>query len=246
MCKFFSFISDGKGNIYYFNYLIRELIREGVLNYQQDSHTSISTYHGFTGKKEDHMNKYEYNPLTKHLKIDQLNTINDSENIREQCLALDFKTIVPELIIKDIINPFKIQRGNTVTKAEIKLLKQWICVNNLIYDSIRYSMYGYGSIYDSVKTSIQGSVCDFVYDFVDSYVTRSICNSDSTYAYISSFFSIIKWKGIKHEKYKNPFQSGADLWELGLFPNFNEGIWRLHAGEDAKTVYETRTVYEMK
>jgi len=37
----------------------------------------------------------------------------------------------------------------------------------------------------------------------------------------------------------NPFQSGIDLWKRGLVPSF-DGIdtWRLHAGKDARVVYE--------
>ena len=40
-------------------------------------------------------------------------------------------------------------------------------------------------------------------------------------AYISSFFDIPKWKGIKHKKGSNPFQSCITLWEKGLVPSFD-------------------------
>ena len=33
-------------------------------------------------------------------------------------------------------------------------------------------------------------------------------------------------------------QSGIDLWEAGLVPSFDGKAWRLHAGKNAKIVYE--------
>ena len=69
MCEFFSLVSDGNGNPMYFNWEQRL----GILNKEKefknvesaDSHTSIASFYGFTGEKEDKLNKYEYNPITK-------------------------------------------------------------------------------------------------------------------------------------------------------------------------------------
>ncbi len=44
MCQFFSTVSDGKGNMYYFDYEIRKRIINGELNYKTDSHSSIIEY----------------------------------------------------------------------------------------------------------------------------------------------------------------------------------------------------------
>jgi len=30
------------------------------------------------------------------------------------------------------------------------------------------------------------------------------------------------------------------LWEMGIVPSFDGKAWKLHAGEDAKTIYEWR------
>jgi len=39
---------------------------------------------------------------------------------------------------------------------------------------------------------------------------------DSVGAYTGNFFSINKWKYIKHKKGEYPYQSAVDLWKNGL------------------------------
>ena len=63
MCKFFSIVSDAKGNFYYFDWKQRQEILKGKIKESADSHTSIADFYGFKGQKEDKLNKYEYNPL---------------------------------------------------------------------------------------------------------------------------------------------------------------------------------------
>lgn len=200
MCEFFSLISDGKGKIYYFDAKVRKEIIASKSEYSNtDSHTSIADYFGFKGAKEDKMNKYEYNPLTKEFTIDQINTTDDSAKVEKKCKKLDFKLIVPELVTKPIIHPFVgIPERKRVTKKEILLLKKWASVRDSMWDSV----------------------------------------GASVWAYISSFFDIPKWKGIKHKKGSNPFQSCITLWEKGLVPSFDGKIWRLHSGPNAKIIYE--------
>ncbi len=135
MCQFFSCVSNGQGKMYYFDWELRKKVLSGELqNYNPDSHTSIADYFGFKGSKEDTLNKYEFDPLTKKFKIDQVNTKNDSRLIKKQCLKLDFSTIVKPLIIKPIINPFDKKRKR-ITKKDLLLLKQW--------DSVWDSVWGY-------------------------------------------------------------------------------------------------------
>ena len=76
------------------------------------------------------------------------------------------------------------------------------------------------------------SVWDSVWDSVWASVW------DSVWGYVSSFFLLEAWKGVKHEKGENPFQSCIDLWEAGIVPSFDGKIWRLHAGKNAKIVWE--------
>ena len=161
MCEFFSCVSDGKGKIMYFDWELRKKILNKELDYEPDSHTSIADYFGYKGKKEDKLNKYEYNPLTKKFTIDQLNIKDDSKQVETFCNKLDFKTIIAPLIIKPIVNPL-LGKPKKVTEKEIELLKQWASVWDSVRDSVR------DSIWDSVRASVW----------------------DSVWAYYSTFFNI--------------------------------------------------------
>ena len=224
MCKFFSSVSDGKGKFMYFDSKLRKKCLSGKLNYEPDSHTSIADYFGYKGVREDVLNKYEYNPLTKVFEIDQLNTKDDSGQIKEICLNLDFKKIIPELIIKEIVNPLELGTAK-VYKKDIELLKKWASV---------WASVG-GSVRDSVRDSVWASVRDSVWDSVGDSVGASV------WAYTSSFFNLEKWKYIEHKKGVNPFQSAIDLWERGLVPSFDGKLWRLH-GKGGKILWEGKVV----
>jgi len=108
----------------------------------------------------------------------------------------------------------------------------WTSVWASVSASVRASMGGasaWPSIWDSVSASIRTSI--------GASVKASV--GDSVGAYISSLFpKIKKWEYIQYEKGKNPFQSCIDLWRAGLVPSFDGEVWRLHAGRDAKVVYE--------
>jgi hypothetical protein len=217
MCQFFSCISNGQGKMFYFNAKIRNDILFDELNYEIDSHTSIAHYFE---KDEDKHNKYEFNPLTKQFIIDQLNTKDDSKCIKRQLLKLDFKTIVPSLIIKEIINPFNIQ-PTKVTPEIINLLHKWDSVENSVGNSVG------NSVRDSVRDSVENSVRDSVRDSVEN----------SVWGYIASFFNITSWKYAENLG-TNPWESVQKLWELGFVPSFDGTTWRLHSGKNAEIVYE--------
>ena len=60
-------------------------------------------------------------------------------------------------------------------------------------------------------------------------------------AYTGSFFKLPRksWKyADKIENDGYPFESACYLWEHGLVPSFDGKKWRLHAGKDAKIVWE--------
>ena len=187
---------------------------------QQLPHTSIADFYGFKGKKEDKLNKYEYNPLTRDFKIDQMNTVDDKCLIEEFCRELDFKTIVEPLIVKKIIHPFKDKHTTKVTKKDIALLKGWASV----WASVR------DFVWDSVWASVGGSVRDSVWASVGGSVRDSARASvwASVWAYVSSFFNI---------KYKFDFSPCIKLWERGLVPSFDGTDWRLH-GKEGKEVFK--------
>ena len=224
MCQFFSLISDGQGVAYYFNAKQRKQIRKNTLvdkqghyNLEADSHTSIAAYFGLD---EDYYNKYEYNPLTKRFVIDSICApLNDQNQIKALCAKLDFSKIVPELIIKPIVHPWRIRQRKKVVNKDTRLLRVWASVE--------------ASVRDSVRDLVGASVWDSVWDSVWASVWASVGDSawDSARAYTSSFFKIKKYKGIKHKAGQNPFQSGIDLWHRGLVPSFDGRVWRLHGPE---------------
>jgi hypothetical protein len=227
MCKFMSVCSDGKGKLYYFNWKIRSKILKGNLNYEMDSHTSIADYFGFKGEKEDKLNKYEFNPLTKELIKDQINTTDDSESVKKQLLKLDFKKVIPQLVIQPIIHPFKISPPKIVNK-HIKLLKQWASVWDSVWDSVG----------DSVGASVWASVRDSVWASVGDSVEASV--GASVWAYTGSFFKLSRksWKYTSKIKTKGyPFEPAVELWKMGLVPSFDGTTWRLHGGKDAKALF---------
>ena len=218
MCNFFSLISDGNGKVYYFDSKLRK-DKKLMLNFNPDSHTSIATYFGFKDKQEDKMNKYEYNPITCVFVKDQINTKDDSKQVEEFCRQLDFKTIIPELNIKTIVNALHIVRKkNTPSKKEIQLLKECHCV--------------WARVGASVGASVRASFGDSVGDSVWASVRASVCSQ------IGTMFIIQEWRYVKVIDGKYPFQCYVDLWNAGLVPSFDGTTWRLHAGKEAKIVYE--------
>ena len=232
MCKFFSLVSDGKGKIMYFDSVIRKKILSKKLNYELDSHTSIADYYGYKGKDEDTLNKYEYNPLTKKFQVDMLNTIDDSKNVGRFCNELDFKTIVPELIIKPIINPFIDIKTETISDEDVRLLKQWASFRASVWDSVRGSVWDSvrDSVWDSIKNSTRASVWSSIRNYTRDSVWSSVWDSirNSVGAYMSTFFDI---------KYKYDFSGCIKLWEKGLVPSFDGDTWRLH-GFGGKILWE--------
>ena len=234
MCQFFSFLSNGKGKYYYLNAEQRKEVK-GKNDLYPDSHSSIVEYYqkqGVLSNKntvEDKFNKYEYNPLTKVFEIDQINTKDDSDKAENWVINLDLKTIVPELIIKPIMNPFTDKRRRKVNKKDIARLQEWVKVRHSVSDSVSDSVWD--SVWDSVGNSVGHSTWESVWESVWASVW------DSVYSYISSFFVLDNWKYIEHEKGVNPFQSCIDLWESGLVPSFDGSTWRLH-GHKGKVLFE--------
>ena len=244
MCNFFSVVSVHK-KIYYANWVDRQRFLSGELKGSPDSHTDICHYNGLN---VDDANKYEYNPLTGVFTVDQINGKDDSEAVERQVRALDFKEIVPQLIIKKIINPFKDFAVTEVTDEDIALLKEWASVWNSVGDSIRASVRD--SVWDSIGDSIGDPIWDSVWDSIGDSIEDSIWASArasarafvgasvwasvraSVWAYTSSFFSI---------DYGHDFSSCVKLWEKGLMPSYDGKAWRLH-GKDGWVIYKFNIV----
>jgi hypothetical protein len=124
------------------------------------------------------------------------------------------------------VNPLAIDIPFDREKA-LSLLRAW----DSVWASVRASVGD--SVWTSVGASVRASVTASVTASVGASVTASVR------AYISSLFpNIKKWKGINHADGVNPFQSGIDLWMMGLIPSYDGKVWRLHKGEKMEVVFE--------
>ena len=136
MCKFLSFVTTKDGAFHY----CPERRTKDTDNL--DSHSFIAERYGV--KSSGNPVFYEYAPIGDTLVID------GSPSGREDCFdeikawarALPYSAIVPELVIKPIINPLLIERG-AVTDAEIELLKNWASVGASVWDSVGDSVGAY-------------------------------------------------------------------------------------------------------
>jgi hypothetical protein len=230
MCEFFSFITEPEkngGKRFYFDWNYRSK----HLNDENDSHSLICKHFNLD---EDICNKYEFNPLTKVFKVNQVNSpVDDRIQAEDWVNRVDFKTIVKPLIVKPIVNPILLPMVAKPTEEQIQLLKSWASVRASVKDSV------WDSVWDSVRDSVLASVWDSVWDSVRDSVWASVRDSawasvwasvwDSVWAYTSSFFDI---------QYKHDFSSCISLWEAGLVPSFDGKTWRLHSGEKAAVVYK--------
>jgi hypothetical protein len=225
MCNFFSLVSNGDGKPLYFNWEQRQKILKGEIKQQSaDSHTSIADYYGFVGAKEDTLNKYEYNPITKVFQIDQKNNpIDDSKDIEDFCRKVDFKTIIEPLNLHPMIHPFKDFKATKVSKKDLELLKQWASVWVSVRDSVGDSV-GV-SVRDSVGDSVGDSVWVSVWDSVGDSVWASV--GASVGAYVGSYFDV---------KYKVDITPSNKLWNKGIVPSFDGKLWRLH-GHEGKVIW---------
>ena len=211
MCNFFSFVTDPVNHPAEYYYLDWEYRKGDLDDGGVDSHSHICKEFNLC---EDVCNKYEYNPLTKMFTVDQINSKrDDSEAAQKWANRLDFKTVVEPLIVKPIVNPFKLPKVEQVTDEQIGWLKVWSSVRYSVWDSVRYS------VRNSVRYSVWNSVRDTVWNSV----------RDTVRAYFSSFFAI---------NYEYDFSSAVNLWNAGLVPSFDGTMWRLHSGKNADIVYE--------
>ncbi|RLC08767.1 MAG: hypothetical protein DRI57_23405, partial [Deltaproteobacteria bacterium] len=82
MCNFFSFISDGKGNVKYFNLEQRKQISiENPDDYNVNSHSSIAEFYFKNNTADDNCNKFEFS--SGNFIVDQINTNDDSKKCKK-------------------------------------------------------------------------------------------------------------------------------------------------------------------
>lgn len=221
MCNFFSFCTEPEkhgGKRYYFDWKQRTSLKLG----DYDTHSGICKHYGLD---EDICNKYEYNPLSGKLVVDQINSdVDDRVQAEEWVRSLDWKRVVEPLIIKPIVNPFDLD-APPVGEEQIELLRKWASVwDSVLWDSVRTSVGD--SVWVSVRTSVRASVGAIVWDSVRTSGWASV--GVSVRAYSGSFFDL---------EYAIDISSDVTLWEQGFVPSFDGTTWRLHAGKDARVVF---------
>ena len=165
MCRFFSFVSDKKGSIYYFDWKLRQKWIKEKLDGSPDSHTTIADHFGFKGEKEDSLDKWEYDLFSQVITHDRGPNSKDERWALRKAKSLDFEKIVPGIRIKPVVNPLLIDRG-IPTERELRLLKKWASVGASVWASVRESVWA------SVRESVGASV----------------------WAYVSSYFPKVKFK----------------------------------------------------
>jgi hypothetical protein len=249
MCNFFSCVSDGKGNIWYFDWEVRKKILNGELSYDPDSHASICDYYKL---REDKCNKFEYNPLTEGFVVDMLNNIDDSIRVIKKVRKLDFSSVIPQLVVKPIHYPLNKKRSR-ISKKDVYNLEKWFEVESNSLRHIENNVCS--SICDNVGLSLWLSVWDNFGHFMEDDIINNIWNSkivtDGLFfmniassiklilrAYMASFFIFNDWQNLRHKSGDNPFQCGIDLWDRSLIPSSDGVNWRLHSGPQADVVYE--------
>jgi len=104
-----------------------------------------------------------YNPFTKEFEIEIRSNKDDSKIIKEKILNLDFKTIMPGVDFKKIINPKEILHINEVNSIEVNLLKKW-SLNYIIRDKIDSSKIS--TLADLVIYSHKDSIHDRIYNTI--------------------------------------------------------------------------------
>ena len=160
MCQFFSFVTDPINHPAEYCHFDWEYRKSHLDDDDADSHSHICSHFNLN---EDVCNKYEYNPLTKKFTVDQINSErDDSEAAEKWANRLNFKEIVEPLIIKPIVNPFKLPKVEKPTDEQIGWLKDWY--------------------------SVRASVRALVWNSVGASVWNSV--GDSVWAYYSTFFAV--------------------------------------------------------
>jgi len=145
------------------------------------------------------------------------------------------------------IHPLKIETKRMSRNTALRLVKEWdsagASVLASVFASVRTSVWDAvgDSVWESVFASVLASVGDAVGDSVRASVGDSVFASvlASVRAYIGSLFvpRITEWK-YAEKLGPNPWKPLRELWVRGYVPSCDGTTWRLHAGKDAKAVFE--------
>jgi hypothetical protein len=261
MCTFFSFCtcpSFHPGKRFYFNWKQRNSKESAYQDIYCDSHDHIIHHY----KLDDAVvNKYEYNPFTKRLIADTINSsINDIAQVRDWAEKFDFKRIVKPLIKTDVINPFDLPTADANMIA-VDLLNKFIHliesddiniaaiaarsaiqIKHHVCTNLFYKLKSLSSCAYDIKTPIIHSLFEhygarYINESKYGKISRFIDLID--YLYFISLFDldILKYLDIRCIKYVE------ELWNMGIVISYDGDKYRLHSDHNAKIIYETKKGY---
>lgn len=148
MCQFFSFLITTEGGVYYHDAKARARRRKAGDENTNDSHASIASTHHLN---EDNCAKFEYNPITKDLKVDNIpdHWPDDKRNevgvkARVFVKHLDMKTIIPCWLPTSKHHPMRDVRKHPtrkLTKAQISMVRELHRYHNCAQNATVRAMY---------------------------------------------------------------------------------------------------------
>ena len=206
MCYFFSVISDGFGNVRFFDpTFVRENIQtDNRLNY--NSHTSIAVHYNIP---EDKWNKWEYDPFNKTWTEDRIVTTNDLYLIKDKIEImfddlkrdelLELTTLYCRIIVKykdgEMNGEYKefYKNGNLYIKANYKDDKR---------EGKYEKFYENGNLY--IKANYKNGEMNGKYE--EFYENGNLCEK-------------INYKDGKKEGEYEEFYENGNLWEKANYKN---------------------------
>lgn len=214
MCMFFSFCTEPNyhpGERFFLDWNLRKLSK---YRNSGDSHSRICNVFGLA---EGICNKFEFNPFTREFTVDKINSeVNDSVQAEKWVRSLDFKNIIPALILKPIIDPFEISVPDEPTVETLKLLKKWAAKKSVYYRSahneisLKLCSAGFKEAYETLIDVLNDLFSGWLFDYIRTRNRGMVFVA----AYATSFFDV---------KYRCNYTPAIKLWERGYFPI---KVWR--------------------
>ena len=236
MYGFFSFLSDGNGNIFYIGCDERRRIFAGESSVSADDDECIAIHNFGSREKADLYNYWYYDPFTDNLTLKRENTTNDRNLLDKEKIIAAVHECVPEFILKPVINPFTNgQFEGQVTPEILELLHGWESVIDTIDDSL--SDIAYETIISTVHETMNDQILSIIWDKIKAETDESdfcYCYEsvfEAVLGYLSSFFVFKKWTNSEENSNINPYQPCISLWEMGIVPVFNGRQWSLHGSK---------------
>ena len=147
MCKFFSFVSDGNGNVFYFD------AEDRKFQANPDSHTTIAAHFFNDAYADDHVNKYQL-VWGEIFQVEQINIKDDSKSVQkwiksfsktkhfyDMCITsiqyehADFHEIPHNLRTEEICDIAIQKNGMNLQSVPKNLITPKLCYDAILQDS---------------------------------------------------------------------------------------------------------------